>query len=204
MWRYGYLQALDQLAVQGRADLALASDRLMGQLQRYREVAVLLADHPVLPELAQGRAQEAATALFLEVADKTAALDVMYVDANATVRAAARTDPVPTSARHRRLCAAPSKARWGGGTALGHRCRHGRLLLCRAGVRAQTARCRGSVVVAVDINAIEDAWRGGNRAVFFTDPAGHGLCDQPLGTGRLATRRNAPGLAPACGTAPAL
>ena len=46
VWRYGYLQALDQLARQGASDLALASDRLTGQLQRYRELAVLVADHP--------------------------------------------------------------------------------------------------------------------------------------------------------------
>ena len=46
VWRYGYLQALDQLARRGDADLALASDRLSTQLQVYRELAVLMADHP--------------------------------------------------------------------------------------------------------------------------------------------------------------
>ncbi|MEO1365425.1 MAG: sensor histidine kinase, partial [Pseudomonadota bacterium] len=46
VWRYGYFQALDQIARQGASDLALASDRLTGQLQRYRELAVLVADHP--------------------------------------------------------------------------------------------------------------------------------------------------------------
>ena len=34
VWRYGYVQVLSQLSRQGEADLALASDRLTGQLQR--------------------------------------------------------------------------------------------------------------------------------------------------------------------------
>ena len=54
VWRYGYLQALDQLARQGASDLALASDRLTGQLQRYRELAVLVADHPQIGAVLAG------------------------------------------------------------------------------------------------------------------------------------------------------
>ena len=34
VWRYGYVQALNQTSRQAEADLALASDRLTGQLQR--------------------------------------------------------------------------------------------------------------------------------------------------------------------------
>ena len=41
---FGYQSALDQLEQRGRSDLALASDRLTGELSRYRELAVLLAD----------------------------------------------------------------------------------------------------------------------------------------------------------------
>ena len=36
--RYGYMQALDGLSQRGEADLALASDRLTGQVQRYRDL----------------------------------------------------------------------------------------------------------------------------------------------------------------------
>ncbi|MAM23978.1 MAG: C4-dicarboxylate ABC transporter, partial [Rhodobacteraceae bacterium] len=53
VWRLSFMQGLDQLEARGEADLALASDRLVGQLQRYRDLAVLMADHPVVDELLQ-------------------------------------------------------------------------------------------------------------------------------------------------------
>ena len=43
---YGFVQALGGLAGQGQADLALASDRVASQLQRYREMALVIVDHP--------------------------------------------------------------------------------------------------------------------------------------------------------------
>lgn len=68
---------LDQAAARGRADLALAADRLSTGLQRYRELAVLLADHPVVVTAvlagggAQGEANRAAAELLQSTADKT-------------------------------------------------------------------------------------------------------------------------------------
>ncbi|WP_300029581.1 ATP-binding protein [uncultured Roseobacter sp.] len=170
VWRYGYLQALDQLARQGRGDLALASDRLVGQLQRYRELAVLLADHPVMALLEQGDGTGEASALFLSVADKTAALDVMYVDQQGRVLAAAHSAPGAD------LSAAPYIRRAQQG-ALGWGHGIGTPLPARAYYYAAPAfgadgRVTGSVVVAVSISSIEDAWRGGFRSVFFTDAAG--------------------------------
>ena len=46
VWRYAVHQGMGQLAERANADLALASDRLVGQLQRYRDLAVVMADHP--------------------------------------------------------------------------------------------------------------------------------------------------------------
>lgn len=77
VWYYGYRQALDQLARRAQSDLALASDRLSTQLQGYQELAVLTADHPQLSGLQDDERQQAAQTLLLEIADKTAALDVM-------------------------------------------------------------------------------------------------------------------------------
>ena len=73
VWRYGYVQALDQLARRGEADLALAADRLTAQLQRYQELAVLMAEHPTLLALSKYQTNPQPSAdLLLEVADKTA------------------------------------------------------------------------------------------------------------------------------------
>ena len=66
LWRYGYGQALHQLEKQGRADLALASDRFTGQLRRYQELAVLMAEHPTLARISAGRDAQAARALLLD------------------------------------------------------------------------------------------------------------------------------------------
>ncbi len=73
VWRVAYFQALDQVAQRGKADLALAVDRLGGQLQRYREMAVLMADHPVLTALVAGGDDGAARALLVGAAENIGA-----------------------------------------------------------------------------------------------------------------------------------
>ena len=51
VWRFSFIQAFDQVAQKGQADLSLASDRLIAQLRRYQELVVLMADHPDLTSL---------------------------------------------------------------------------------------------------------------------------------------------------------
>ncbi len=170
IWRVGYIRALDQLAAQGQADLALASDRVAGQLQRYRELAVLMSDHPVLTQLSTGHEPLAARRLFQSVADKTSALDVMYMDIDGFVRAAAR------GAELRNLSDLPFAQRALQG-ALGTGMATYFPLPERAYYFAAPqfgpgGRVVGAVVVAADIAEIEWDWTGSNPAVFFTDQSG--------------------------------
>lgn len=170
VWRYGYLQALNQLSRQGEADLALASDRLMSQLERYRGLAVLMADHPQVAALAAGADPSQVKALFLEVSDKTGALDMLFVDLDGTLLAAA------DAAVGQYLGAAPFVRRaqqgalgWGHGMST--------LLPVRAFYHAapvfgDAGKVTGVVIVATDIAATENEWRGGFRPVFFTDAQG--------------------------------
>ena len=200
LWRYAHLQALDQLALQGQADLALASDRLVGQLQRYRQMAVLLADHPVVEALAAGGDVQAATDLFLAAADKTAALDVMFLDTAGRLMAAAHAPPGLD------LGATPYVKRAGHG-ALGwaHGSStplEGRAFYYAAPSFAADGKVRGSLVVAADLSAIEDAWRGGLRAVFFTDPAGRVIVSNRSELVDWTRLPGAPGLEPPAGQAP--
>ncbi|MEL6466696.1 MAG: ATP-binding protein [Pseudomonadota bacterium] len=165
VWRYGYFQALDQLARQGQSDLALASDRLTGQLQRYRELAVLTADHPRVTAALAGEDIAQVEALFLDIADKTAAQDIRLTDATGLLRAAARPD-VPS------LDTTPLVARtaqgalgWGNGrTGQGVR-----VFAYAAPVFNARSKVIGTVVVTVDLAGIEWDWVGSNPAVFFTD-----------------------------------
>ena len=92
VWRYGYVQGLDQLEARGQADLALAGDRLVGQLQRYRDLAVLMADHPQIKAELDGNGGTDTAALLQEVADKSAALDVAVLDRSGRVVLAAQGD----------------------------------------------------------------------------------------------------------------
>ena len=70
---YAYRAAMDRLAEQGRADLALATDRLASQLMRYRELAVILTSHPALQGLLfEAGDHAAADALLREMATRPA------------------------------------------------------------------------------------------------------------------------------------
>ena len=94
VWRYGYDQALDALAQRGEADLSLAADRLTGQLQRYQDVAVLLAMHPALDRASVRRdgpeRETGADAILLRAVDRTGALNMVFVDPDGGVLARAR------------------------------------------------------------------------------------------------------------------
>jgi len=197
VWRYGYFQALDQLARQGRADLALASDRLTGQLQRYRELAVLVADHPQVRALLAGDMAGDIDSLLLEIADKSAAEDIRLTDAAGTILARARPEfaGIETGPLVRR--AAQGALGWGNG-----KTSHGdRVFAYAAPVFDPQSQVLGAVVVTADLAGIELDWVGSNPAVFFTNDA-----DQVFITNRSEIvfwerPEDAPGLVPSDGPA---
>ncbi|MEP5153614.1 ATP-binding protein [Planktotalea sp.] len=170
VWRYGYVQALEQLERRGQADLRLASDRLTRNLQRFQELVVLLADHPALGEITDDASRARAEALLIEAADKTSARNLIYVDGGGNVMASA--DPnVPENLA---------------GTVYFRRAMQGALGAHHdvSGVNKQrsyyfatprfgaTKRAMGALIVIIDVEAIEFEWRGGRPAVYFTDDNG--------------------------------
>lgn len=170
VWRYGYLQALEQLAQRAEADLALASDRLNMQLKVYQELAVLTADHPALEGLEDPLRRARAQALLLEVADKTSALDVLFADAGGQVLVAAN-GLTPAD-----LSQAPHFRRALQGALGSH---HGidpplqqRAYFFAAPVFAASGAVRGALIVVADVERIERSWPGSTPAVFFTDTGG--------------------------------
>ncbi|WP_306152026.1 ATP-binding protein [Roseovarius sp. MMSF_3281] len=166
IWRYGYGQALDQLEKQGRADLALASDRFTGQLRRYQELAVLMADHPTLARVSAGRDAQAARALLLEAADKTGAMGLAYVDASGRILAQAGNAPrdpaqIPAFTRAINGALGVGYGRLGA--------RGGRAYIYAAPAFAADGLVRGALIVLVDIAELEWDWIGGQPPVFFTE-----------------------------------
>jgi two-component system, NtrC family, C4-dicarboxylate transport sensor histidine kinase DctB len=170
VWRYAYWQGLDQLSARGKADLSVASDRLVAQVQRYRDLAVFLSDHPQISDVLQGRAPGTARDFLQDVADKSAALDVRVVDSAGRVLAS------PQSAPGEVLIDLPFVRRalrgalgWGHGPSLPLT---DRAYFHAAPVFDDAGLVKGAVVVTTDLNGIDYGWRGSNPAAFFTDDAG--------------------------------
>ncbi|WP_370401237.1 sensor histidine kinase [Sulfitobacter sp. JB4-11] len=170
VWRYGFNQGLEQLAARGDADLALAGDRLVGQLQRYRDLAVTLADHPGVVAALRDAPPEQSRALLQEVADKSATLDVLVLDVNGRVRAAAQ-EGTSRDLRGQPLVqrALRGALGWGHGPALPLT---ERAFYHAAPMFGPQGRVRGAVVVITDLNGIDYNWRGTNPPAFFTDARG--------------------------------
>lgn len=169
VWRQTYIQALQPLEARGQSDLALASDRLIQQLQRYREFAVLMADHPVLDGLHDGGSAAAASAVLLEAADKTGTLTVFYADISGRVLASSNgvVPDAPASGRYfRRAVDGALGAARGSTDGVAQR-----TYSFAAPAFGPDGRVRGVLVAVVDIDSLEQEWRGSQPTVFFTDPA---------------------------------
>ncbi len=163
--------ALTQLAARGQADLSLASDRLVGQLQRFRQVAVIMADHPDLVALAKGQGDGGkASGLLLATADKIGAVDLLLAGRDGTVLASSQgvvggnvsDQPHFRRAMHGAL-----------GTTHSRLAGSNRRVFQFAAPIIKADKILGAVVVVVDMEAVEESdWRGDPNAVYFTGQDG--------------------------------
>lgn len=169
-WIYGYRQALDSLAKRSDADLALASDRVSTQLQIYQELAVLMADHPVLDQLDTPGGREAAHQVLRGIADKTSALDVFYADPEGKVLAAAAGVTGGDVSQADYFRRAMQGALGVGSNVLTANGR--RAYFYAAPSFAPQAGVSGVLVVVADVEDVEQTWRGSLPAVFFTNDEG--------------------------------
>lgn len=168
VWRYATHQGMSQLSARANADLALASDRLVGQLQRYRDLAVVMADHPQVVRALQGDVRLEDRSLLRGVADRAAALDVMVVDRAGRVLVAAEDGAGSANAQ-----AFVKRALNGAlGRGYGSDTGAGRSYFYAAPVFGPAGNVLGAFVVSTDLSSVDYAWRGDTAPVFFTDGAG--------------------------------
>jgi two-component system C4-dicarboxylate transport sensor histidine kinase DctB len=170
VWWFAFTAALTQLDERGRADLALSSDRLGGQLQRFRDVAVLLSDHPTLVPLVlgQGGAEKGASELLLGMADKTGSLNIQLFGEDRLLLASAGSGVLKTGA-----VAAYERALDGAlGAALFVDDQGRRIFSFASPVFQPFGPSQGTVLVSVDIETIEANWPNDPSPVFFTDENG--------------------------------
>ncbi|QBF31429.1 ATP-binding protein [Thalassococcus sp. S3] len=170
VWRYGYQRAIDQLARRAEADLVLASDRLSAQLQRYRELAVLMAQHPSVAGLDEPVRRMAAKQVLLDVSDKTAALDMVFANREGTVLVSAHgvlAQDVSRSAAFRRaMQGALGNEHWRNPQTMR------RAFSFAAPSFGADGKVEGALIVSVDVEDIEQTWRGSTPTVLFTDQRG--------------------------------
>ncbi|WP_377188149.1 sensor histidine kinase [Ruegeria meonggei] len=170
VWSYGYRQALSQLSDKAEADLELAADRLSTQMQVYQELAVLMANHPALRTLDTPEQKRTAQALLLDVADKTAADNMIYLARNGRVLVAAHPVLRPSMAEHPAFQRAMQGAM---GSAHGVQPITGnRTYSYAAPAFGPLGQVGGALMVTADVQDVEQTWRGSTEAVFFIDAEG--------------------------------
>ncbi|MFT6425670.1 MAG: two-component system C4-dicarboxylate transport sensor histidine kinase DctB [Celeribacter sp.] len=165
---------LDQAAARARADLALSTDRLRSGLGRYRELSVILAEHPtVLSLVLQNGASNhtmrelhsSAALLLQSMADKTGSHSLMLVSKSGQVLAASQDTQLPKGAQ-----AAVDRAMNGAlGVAHFVDTSGARRFTYAAPVFKPGGAAYGAVLVSVDMEAIEWSWPADPFAVYFTD-----------------------------------
>lgn len=168
VWHFSTQQGLAQLSARGSADLALASDRLVAQLQRYRDLAVVMADHPQVTRVLAGAVQPEDTTLLQGVADRASALDVMVIDRMGRVLASAGDGAGSANAGRFVRRALNGALGRGYGPDRGD----GRSYFYAAPVFSPQGQVLGALVVSTDLSSVDYAWRGDTPPVFFTDARG--------------------------------
>lgn len=171
VWFYAERSALDGLAQRGQSDLALAADRLTSELQRYRELAVLTADHPYVAPVLRGDMPSPALADVLqEIADKSGSLDVVAVGKDGVRKAGAHENGPMVygeSLYFRRAMDGALGLDHFRSEAFGRRA-----YVFAAPVFSDEGPVLGAIIVTADIEEVEASWRGDRPTVFFTDDAG--------------------------------
>ncbi|MCA1335414.1 ATP-binding protein [Pseudooceanicola marinus] len=167
-----YRQSLRALVERGEADLSLAADRLTGQLQRYQDLAVLLNAHPSVAAVrfgASGRAE--AEELLQWAIDRTGVLNAAVVAPSGRVQAAAR--PLPDAAFPDYVAGALDRARDGAlGTGHGTTADGLRVYVFAAPRFRSQGGVAGILLLWVNVELLEQEWRGDRPAVYFTDAGG--------------------------------
>ncbi len=171
VWSYGFGAGLAQLDKRAESDLALAADSLVGELARFRELAVMTADHPLVLDVLRRLDDAAAVEPVLQrIADKTGALEIALVDVSGQILAATLgADRASLQGR------AHFERALDGALGVDHMLRAGsgeRMFVFAAPVFAQDGPVIGAVLVAAGVEAVEVAWRAGAAVLFFTDADG--------------------------------
>ncbi|MEE9389302.1 MAG: ATP-binding protein [Paracoccaceae bacterium] len=170
VWWWAYQNSLGQISQRGQTELALAADRIQSHLQRFRQLSVVLADHPGLIALLQNETDQFdanAQALLLKTADKTGSLEIFVLTSDGQVVASSQASPVLSEFGDTPFFIRAMNSALG--TAQGFSQESGRIFFSAAPVKQRDGGPLGAIVVKVDIEAVETDWRASPNALYFVD-----------------------------------
>jgi len=171
-WQLSYREALAQLSDSAQASLSLAADRLVGRLERYRMLPVVLSRDAAFLEALESASPERMNPRLRRLADLSRSLNISLVDADGNVVA----DSAYGSAQSylgRSLASRPDFIRAMNG-ALGffhlqERPDSPRGFTFASPLRDAQGGVQGALVVKADLENLEFLWRGDPETVFFVD-----------------------------------
>jgi len=173
VWQLSYREAMAQLSISAQANLSLASDRLVGRLERYRMLPVILSrDSSFLQALEKDLPPPEVNARLRQLADLSRSLNISLVNTRGTVVADSAFNN-PQSYLGKNLADRPDFVRAMNG-ALGfyHLQERGdtpRGFTFASPIRDGEGRIHGVLVVKADLENLELLWRGDPETVFFAD-----------------------------------
>ncbi|MCP5072954.1 MAG: sensor histidine kinase [Rhodobacteraceae bacterium] len=175
-WAFAYRDALTQLTRTGSVQLEQATDRLLVQLDRFRQLPSILATHPLVRDALEPFADPAKVNKFLlKTADVTGAFDIYVLNAKGTTVASSNFD-MPRNFIGRNYAFRPYyKDAINGGLGFFHALgtSSGERGFFFAGpIRDRESKPVGVVVVKVDLEALEVVWRADPHIVMFYDENG--------------------------------
>ena len=170
VWEVSYRQGIKLAASTGRGDLNLAADRLQSHLRRYRELAVLVANHPTLGDLIASSSDTASVSkaqdILLRAADRTGANNLAYYSSTGELLSSAHAvitaSPIEKKLLNRALDGAL-------GSESGYSTMGQREYYFAAPYFAHDRTIKAVLVVSVDVDRLESEWRGTVPTVFFLD-----------------------------------
>ncbi|EPX81634.1 ATP-binding protein [Litoreibacter arenae] len=182
-YNFSLRSGLDRLARSGSVVVAQSADRLIAQLESYRELTDLMSRHPQVAALIENRSTVPRTSEFLlRIALTTGAKEIHTLDAEGKVLASSTFDDnaqiIGTDWSQRADVMAAKTRRMGvfhSADVYGRRSYY----FARS-VLADDGQPQGYVVVKVNMDELEAEWRIDENVVTFFDDAGIGFVSNRL------------------------
>ncbi len=172
VWQLSYREALGQLSLSAQANLSLAADRLVGRLERYRMLPVVLSRDQAFLEALGSATPERLNPRLRQLADLSRSLNISLVDVSGVVVADSAFGTAQ-SYLGRNLSDRADFIRAMNGalgfTHLQERVDSPRGFTFARQIRDAQGITRGAIVVKADLVNLEFLWRGDPETVFFVD-----------------------------------